>query len=61
MFFPSKSGEDQIKEGLDRNLGLYSAGIWDLFVLADSVLSDDPPLKSRLGDAKSRWGDTNTI
>ena len=45
------------KKGLRRNLGLYSAGIWDLFVLADSFSSDHSALKSRWGTPKSRWGD----
>ena len=48
VFF-SKLGEDQNK-GLCHNLGLYSAEIWNLFVLADSFSSDHPALKYQWGD-----------
>ena len=48
VFFSPKSGEDQ-KKGLRRNLGLYSAKIWDLFVLAKDATAP----RAKLGPGAS--------
>ena len=54
-FCPLNEVKTETEKGLHRNLVLCSAGIWDLFVLTGTFSSDHPALKSRWGDANSRW------